>query len=45
MARPGRGDSTRKTEGRIPVVTTIAERRLDAVGRAIANGMEVSGDG
>ena len=44
MARPGRGDSTRETEGRIPVVTTIAERRLDAVGRAIANEMGVSGD-
>jgi hypothetical protein len=44
MARPGRGDSTRGTEGRIPVVTTIADRRLNAVGRAIANGMEVSGD-
>ena len=44
MARPDRGDSTRETDGLIPVVATIAERRLDAAGRAIANGMGVSGD-
>lgn len=43
MARPGRGDSTRETEGRIPVVATKADRRLEAAGRAIANGMGVSG--
>ena len=44
MALPGRGDSTRETEGRIPVVATIAERRREAVERAIAIGMEVSGN-
>jgi hypothetical protein len=44
MARPGRGDSTHEAEGRIPMVATIAARRLGADGRAIANGMEVSDD-
>jgi hypothetical protein len=44
MARPDRGDSTHETEGLIPVVATIADRRLEAVQPAIANGMGVSGD-
>ena len=43
MARPGRGDSTRETEGLIPVVATTADGRLEAVGRAIAKGIGVSG--
>jgi hypothetical protein len=43
MARPGRGDSTRKTGEHIPVMATGAAR-LDAVCSTIANGMGISGD-
>lgn len=43
MARTDRGDSMRETEEHIPLVTTTAEERLQAVGIAIANGMGVSG--
>ena len=44
MALSGRGDSTHEAEGHIPMVATIAERRLVAGRCAIANGMGVSGD-
>jgi hypothetical protein len=44
MAPPDRGDSTRETGELIPVVATVADERLQAICRAIANGIGVSRD-
>jgi hypothetical protein len=45
MARTDRADSTRDTEEHIPLVTTTADERLQAVCLTIANGMGISRDG
>lgn len=44
MAPTDRGDSTRETGERIPVVVTVVDGRLEAIGRAIANEVRVSRD-
>jgi hypothetical protein len=44
MAPTDRGDSTRETGERIPVVVTVADERLEAMRRAIAKEMRVSRD-
>jgi hypothetical protein len=44
MAPTGGGDSTHDPEERIPIVKAIAGRQPEADGRAMPNGMRVSGN-